>query len=47
MKVIYKKWHSNYDFVLGEEYKARQYKKGWLLIQGQLYREECFEQVTA
>ncbi len=43
MDVIYVKWHNNYDFILGEMYKAQQYKEGWLLIDGQLYREECFK----
>lgn len=45
MKVIYNKWHSNYDFVLGEVYEASLYKDGWLLIDGQLYRSECFKTV--
>jgi hypothetical protein len=26
MKVIYTKWHNNYDFVLGEQYEAKHYK---------------------
>jgi len=43
MKVVYTQWHNNYDFVLGETYEASAYKKGWLLIDGQLYREECFD----
>ncbi len=47
MEVIYTKWHNNYDLKLGRKYKAIQYKKGWLLIDSVLYREECFEKVTA
>jgi hypothetical protein len=43
MEVVYKKWHNNYDFILGQKYKATLYKKGWILIDGVLYREECFE----
>lgn len=42
MTVIYKKWHNNYDLKLGDKYKALKYKDGWLLIDGVLYREECF-----
>lgn len=42
MKVTYSKQHNNYDFVLGQSYEAVLYKPGWLLIDGQLYREECF-----
>jgi hypothetical protein len=42
MKVRYDKWHNNYPFVLDEEYEALPYKQGWLLIEGQLYREEFF-----
>lgn len=45
MKVKYVKWHNNYPFVLGQEYPAQPYKLGWLLIEGQLYREEHFEKV--
>lgn len=45
MKVKYVTWHNNYDFVLGQQYDAWLYRKGWLLIEGQLYREECFEKV--
>lgn len=45
MKVTYIKWHNNYDFVLGQEYVAWPYKKGWLLIDGQLYREGCFKKI--
>ncbi|WP_165690502.1 hypothetical protein [Bacillus wiedmannii] len=50
MEVIYKKWHNNYDLVLGKKYKASFYKKGWLLVeigyeQRALLREECFEKV--
>jgi len=40
------KWHNNYDLILGNEYEAQKYKKGWLLIEGQLYREDCFEEVV-
>ena len=45
LKVIYVKYHNNYDFTLGKEYEAQKYKEGWLLIQGQLYRQNCFKQV--
>ncbi|MDG2738455.1 hypothetical protein P7M79_25185, partial [Vibrio parahaemolyticus] len=50
VEVIYKKWHNNYDLVLGRKYKASFYKKGWLLVeigyeQRALLREECFEKV--
>lgn len=51
MQVVYRKWHNNYDeLVLGQEYKATLYKKGWLLIESgylerRLYREECFEKI--
>ena len=45
MEVLYKKWHNNYDLKLGEKYTAHQYKKGWLLIDWVLYREECFEKI--
>lgn len=45
MKVKYVKWHNNYPFVLGQTYSALSYKPGWLLIQGQLYREEQFEKI--
>lgn len=45
MNVVYNKWHNNYDFVLGQVYEAQRYKKGWLMIEGQLYRENCFEVV--
>ena len=44
-KVRYIKQHNNYDFVIGQECKASKYKKGWLLIDGQLYREECFVKI--
>ena len=46
MNVKHIKWHNNYDFTLGETYKANKYKEGWLLIDGQLYREEYFEKTT-
>ncbi|MGR6760317.1 HD domain-containing protein [Paenibacillus sp. T2-29] len=47
MKVVYSKWHNNYDeLVLGEEYDAQYYKKGWLLIGTVLYREDCFQMVN-
>lgn len=46
MRVVYVKWHNNYDFELGKEYEAKRYKEGWLLIEGQLYREECFKKVS-
>lgn len=45
MKVKYIKEHNNYNFILGKEYEANKYKDGWLLVEGQLYREECFESV--
>ncbi|WP_332238900.1 hypothetical protein [Sporolactobacillus sp. KGMB 08714] len=45
MKVIYIRWHNNYDFVLGREYEAQPYKEGWLLVDGQLYREGYFKKV--
>lgn len=45
MKVIYVKLHNNYGFILGREYEALPHKKGWLLIDRQLYREECFKKV--
>lgn len=45
MKVKYIKEHNNYDFTLNKEYIATKYKDGWLLIDGQLYREECFEEI--
>jgi len=47
MIVMYVKWHNNYPFGIGYRYEAEKYKDGWLLIDGQLYREECFEVVTA
>lgn len=43
MTVTYIKWHNNYDFELGKKYQAQKYKDGWLLIDGQLYRENYFE----
>lgn len=43
MKVKYVKSHNNYDFILGQVYEAIKYKNGWLMIEGQLYREEQFE----
>ncbi|MHB0943363.1 HD domain-containing protein [Paenibacillus sp. ALE1] len=47
MKVVYSKWHNNYDeLVLGQEYSAQYYKKGWLLIDTVLYREDCFQMVN-
>jgi hypothetical protein len=46
VEVIYTKWHNNYDLKLGSKYSAIQYKKGWLLIDEVLYREECFEKLT-
>lgn len=46
MRVKYIKWHNNYGFKIGKEYNAILYKKGWLLINGQLYREEYFERVV-
>lgn len=45
MKVKYVKYHNNYDFVLGQVYEASKYKDGWLMIEGQLYREEYFDRV--
>lgn len=45
MKVKYIKWHNNYPFVLGQECDAQHYKRGWLLIEGQLYRAECFKKI--
>ena len=45
MKVRYIKEHINYDFILGKEYEATRYKRGWLMIEGQLYREECFKNI--
>lgn len=42
MKVKYVKNHNNYDFVF---YEASKYKNGWLMIEGQLYREECFDKM--
>lgn len=45
MKVKYVKNHNNYDFSLGQVYEASKYKNGWLMIEGQLYREECFDKV--
>lgn len=43
MEVVYVKWHNNYDLTIGQKYNAQHYKEGWLLIDGVLYREECFE----
>lgn len=44
MKIKYIKWHNNYDeLALGESYDGIDYKKGWVLINGVLYRAECFE----
>lgn len=45
MKVKYVKNHNNYDFALGQVYEASKYRDGWLMIEGQLYREECFDRV--
>ncbi|MEK4880150.1 MULTISPECIES: hypothetical protein [Paenibacillus] len=45
MKVTYFKWHNNYDLLIGASYQATRYKPGWLLIEGVLYREECFTEV--
>lgn len=45
MKVKYLIEHNNYNFKLGEVYEAQVYNKGWLLIEGQLYRRECFKEV--
>lgn len=44
MLVRYIKEHNNYDFKIGCEYEAIKYKDGWLMIDGQLYRAECFGQ---
>lgn len=46
VNVVYETWHNNYPFTLGESYDAANYKDGWLLIDGQLYRVECFEIVV-
>lgn len=46
MRVIYIKWHNNYPFAVGYEYEALQFKEGWLLIDGQLYREEHFQKIN-
>ena len=46
MKVKYVKSHNNYDFVVGQVYEASKYKNGWLMIEGQLYREEQFEYIA-
>lgn len=43
--VIYTKEHNNYPFGIGYEYEAQQYKPGWLMIDGQLYRDEHFQRV--
>ncbi|AGK95386.1 hypothetical protein [Clostridium pasteurianum] len=49
MEAKYIKEHNNYDLILGNRYKAKFYKDGWLLIEcddkgnSVLYREECFE----
>lgn len=47
MKVKYIKEHNNYNFILGQEYESSKYKDGWLLIEGQLYREEYFENIDS
>lgn len=47
MKVKYIKEHNNYNFILEKEYEASKYKDGWLLIEGQLYREEHFENIDS
>jgi len=44
MKFKYVKWHNNYDFILGEVYEGFVYKTGWVSIDGQLYRKECFKE---
>jgi len=43
MLVKYTRLHNNYDFVFNATYEAQLYKAGWLLINGQLYRADCFE----
>lgn len=45
MKAKYIKWHNNYDFIIGEAYEAQSYNDEWIIIEGQLYRKECFEHV--
>lgn len=47
MKVKFIREHNNYSFILGKEYEASKYKDGWLLIKGQLYREEYFENIDS
>lgn len=42
-RVIYMQLHNNYPFSLGKIYEAQRYKAGWLLIDGQLYRDMYFE----
>lgn len=42
MRVLYVKEHANYPFGIGYEYDASKYKEGWLMIDGQLWREDCF-----
>ncbi|MBY0024524.1 hypothetical protein H7K28_15040 [Paenibacillus polymyxa] len=45
MRVIYIKWHANYEELkLGETYQATRYKPGWMLIGTVLYRAGCFEE---
>lgn len=41
-EVVYIKEHNNYPFKIGNTYKAIEYKEGWLLIDGQLYRSDSF-----
>jgi len=42
-KYKYIKRHNNYDFILGEVYEGYVYSDEWILINGQLYRKECFK----
>lgn len=42
-KWIYTKEHNNYDFELNHIYEGSEVFGEWLLIDGQLYRKNCFE----
>jgi hypothetical protein len=47
MKVVYARWHNNYEeLTLGKTYEAIRYKVGWLLIGAVLFREESFDKLT-
>lgn len=44
VKLKYVKWHNNYDELsVGNTYDGCIYDNQWVLINGVLYRKQCFE----